>query len=327
MFLMLRFVYTTSDHLADIENHCVYSYHSHKALQMMNKYRIGRIDGDWVNFTPPIRGGSFRDTMEAAQEAPDGEDSEDDSSSWSSRLESTNSSTTSIDSITSGDICSSVARKSSSTEGLDLYFSSVHQDRARERRDQSLNHQSNDHQRLSPNDYTSSVIQKAIDDNVRDYPSLDAETQSAITLKYQVLHQRVKDEGFYDCHYIEYGKEIIRYTLLFSLFLTSLRSEWYMTSACFLGLFWVSSLSHLTALNMLIRQQHQIMFTAHDAGHRGITHNFVADTMIGIFIADLCCGLSIGWWKSSHNVHHLVTNHPVCDSTPANNILLIRAGT
>lgn len=71
---------------------------------------------------------------------------------------------------------------------------------------------------------------------------------------------------------------------------------------------------------MLKRQQHQIMFTAHDAGHRGITHNFVADTMIGIFIADFCCGLSIGWWKSSHNVHHLVTNHPVRDSTLAKTI-------
>lgn len=57
--------------------------------------------------------------------------------------------------------------------------------------------------------------------------------------------------------------------------------------------------------------QHQIMFTAHDAGHRGITQNFVADTLIGIFIADFCCGLSIGWWKSSHNVHHLITNDAV----------------
>lgn len=69
-----------------------------------------------------------------------------------------------------------------------------------------------------------------------------------------------------------------------------------MTSAVFLGLFW-----------------QQIMFTAHDAGHRGITGNFVADTLIGAFIADFCCGLSIGWWKSSHNVHHLVTNMPEHD--------------
>jgi delta8-fatty-acid desaturase len=59
--------------------------------------------------------------------------------------------------------------------------------------------------------------------------------------------------------------------------------------------------------------QQQIMFTAHDAGHRGITGNFVYDTLIGAFIADFCCGLSIGWWKSSHNVHHLVTNMPEHD--------------
>lgn len=55
------------------------------------------------------------------------------------------------------------------------------------------------------------------------------------------------------------------------------------------------------------------MFSAHDAGHRAITQNFVADTIIGLFIADFCCGLSIGWWKRSHNVHHLVTNHPEHD--------------
>jgi delta8-fatty-acid desaturase len=53
------------------------------------------------------------------------------------------------------------------------------------------------------------------------------------------------------------------------------------------------------------------MFTAHDAGHRAITQNFAIDSLIGLFIADFCCGLSIGWWKSSHNVHHLITNSPV----------------
>lgn len=68
--------------------------------------------------------------------------------------------------------------------------------------------------------------------------------------------------------------------------------------------------SHFKANTTL---QQQIMFTAHDAGHRGITGNFVADTLIGAFIADFCCGLSIGWWKSSHNVHHLVTNMPEHD--------------
>ncbi|CAF9904327.1 MAG: hypothetical protein ALECFALPRED_007499 [Alectoria fallacina] len=45
--------------------------HSHKALQMMNKYRIGRIAEPWVNLTPPIRGGIYRDNTEDAQYKPD----------------------------------------------------------------------------------------------------------------------------------------------------------------------------------------------------------------------------------------------------------------
>lgn len=55
------------------------------------------------------------------------------------------------------------------------------------------------------------------------------------------------------------------------------------------------------------------MFVAHDAGHRGITGDFFIDTIIGAFVGDFCNGLSIGWWKSSHNVHHLVTNMPEHD--------------
>ena len=55
------------------------------------------------------------------------------------------------------------------------------------------------------------------------------------------------------------------------------------------------------------------MFTAHDAAHCGVTANFTIDTLIAAFVADFCCGLSIGWWKSSHNVHHLITNDPTHD--------------
>lgn len=142
--------------------------------------------------------------------------------------------------------------------------------------------------------YTADTIQGEIDADLAKYPSLDAATQTAITHKFRALHQRVQDEGYYDCRYLEYGKECVRYAALFALFVFFLRREWYFTSACFLGLFW-----------------HQIMFTAHDAGHRGITHNFVIDSLIGIFIGNFCSGLSIGWWKSSHNVHHYVTNDPV----------------
>jgi delta8-fatty-acid desaturase len=32
-----------------------YSYHSNKALLMMKKYRIGRVEEPWMNLEPPIR--------------------------------------------------------------------------------------------------------------------------------------------------------------------------------------------------------------------------------------------------------------------------------
>merc|ERR1711988_334709 len=57
----------------------------------------------------------------------------------------------------------------------------------------------------------------------------------------------------------------------------------------------------------------QLSFIAHDAGHNGITHSRSVDLKIGMFIANFLGGLSIGWWKKSHNVHHIVTNSPVHD--------------
>lgn len=145
-----------------------------------------------------------------------------------------------------------------------------------------------------PNSYAATAIQETLDADLARYPSIDAATQHAITLRFRALHQRVLEEGYYECRYSEYAKELARYSLLFAVFLTTLHWGWYATSGISLGLFW-----------------QQIMFTGHDAGHRGITHNYIVDTLIGIFIGNLWCGLSIGWWKSSHNVHHFVTNDPV----------------
>ncbi|TKX19985.1 Delta 8-(E)-sphingolipid desaturase-2 [Elsinoe australis] len=148
----------------------------------------------------------------------------------------------------------------------------------------------------SQSDYADMAVREEIERDLAAYPSLDPTTQHAISEKYRLLAKRVEDEGFYQCDYWAYGRESLRYLLLFSCFMVALKAKWYITSACFLGLFW-----------------HQIMFTAHDAGHLAITHNFAIDTVIACFIADFCCGLSIGWWKSSHNVHHLVTNLPEHD--------------
>ena len=93
--------------------------------------------------------------------------------------------------------------------------------------------------RLSPDEYTSWAIQQGKHLDIRNYPSLDQPVQQAITEKYMKLHDQIVDEGLYKCRYIEYAKEMVRYTTLFALSMTALYHSWYLTSAVFLGLFWV----------------------------------------------------------------------------------------
>jgi len=58
---------------------------------------------------------------------------------------------------------------------------------------------------------------------------------------------------------------------------------------------------------------HQLSFVAHDTGHNAVTHKLIFDHYYGVFLASCLSGLSIGWWKDSHNIHHVVTNDPVHD--------------
>lgn len=258
--------------------------HTQATLQTIKRYRIGRIVGQWKNMTPPIQGGVYEVRKEeVANIIVDDASVVSDEEGQDSGIECDTASETS-----SIDLSAKLAPYKRLPYG---------QENVIERVDSAVDVAYKEHtpERLrTPAEYVASTVQEEIDADLAKYPSLDFDTQREIAVKFQALHQRIRDEGYYQCRYIEYGKEMVRYSALFALFVFTLKKEWYFVSACFLGLFW-----------------HQIMFTAHDAGHRGITRNITIDTMIGIFIADFCCGLSIGWWKSSHNVHHLVTNAPV----------------
>ncbi|EFQ35350.1 fatty acid desaturase [Colletotrichum graminicola] len=286
-------------------------YHSAATLNTMKAFRIGRKPaGPWVNMTPPIRGGVYTksaaasasasvpasgsttpDATDAAVECPLSDLDEDESADDAVSEVSARSSRTSLTSE-----CSSAEAE---VEGTKL--AAPTETGIRRRIAASTNLTEDDallsgRSRMTAEQYTDWAIQQNVNKDIDEYPSLDPAVQLDIQMKYRLLHERVKEAGLYDCPYLDYGKEICRYSILFASFLFALRHEWYMTSACFLGLFW-----------------HQIMFSAHDAGHGAITHNFTLDTLIGLFIADFCCGLSMGWWKSSHNVHHLITNMPEHD--------------
>merc|ERR1719247_2916746 len=51
----------------------------------------------------------------------------------------------------------------------------------------------------------------------------------------------------------------------------------------------------------------QLAGLGHDLGHSGVTHNFMRDHAIGSALTALM-GLSLSWWKSDHNTHHVVCN-------------------
>lgn len=46
----------------------------------------------------------------------------------------------------------------------------------------------------------------------------------------------------------------------------------------------------------------------HDSGHNALSHNRSFDSVYGILVGNFCTGVSMAWWKDSHNCHHVVPN-------------------
>lgn len=130
--------------------------------------------------------------------------------------------------------------------------------------------------------------------------------EARISAAFSELHDRVKAAGLYELRPHNYARECVRYVCaaLLSIYFFRLAGQleggWknaaYVASAAFLGALW-----------------HQVTFTAHDAGHTGITHVYWLDRLLGVMAASYLGGLSLIWWCDNHDVHHLVTNHPEHD--------------
>lgn len=255
----------------------------------MEKYRIGRIEGRWKNFLPPIQGGRFRPRILEGEEEVGEEDEsgrlgvEFGKSGSTGSNEGSEGGTRSPSPVFDGGLRN---RKGLASSGSSTSLSSVDAESEKEEGKKPVDGMA----------HLDILTRKEIKLDLEKYPPVDQDTQEAIVEKYRQLHERIKAEGLYDCNYWAYAVECTRYSIFFGLMLLFLKWGWYLPSAFFLGVFW-----------------HQLVFSAHDAGHMGITHNFQIDTIIGILIADFAGGLSLGWWKRNHNVHHIVTNSPEHD--------------
>ncbi|KAK2810904.1 hypothetical protein FQN50_002495 [Emmonsiellopsis sp. PD_5] len=240
--------------------------HSMEAQAQMQKYVIGKVQGSWENFLPPIQGGTFRALVSEHDEEMLDTTDEDASSSGQSTPPS---------------------------QIFDMAADGV---RLRRAGNDTPNSRASAEPEPGQFSSTEASTAHAISSDFSKYPRLDKRSQEEVVLKYRQLDEKLQSEGLYQCPYSAYAVEFARYLILFILFLACLRHSYYVLSAIFLGLFW-----------------HLLAFTVHDAGHLSITHGFHTDSCIGIFVADFIGGLSVGWWKRNHNVHHIITNSPEHD--------------
>jgi len=128
----------------------------------------------------------------------------------------------------------------------------------------------------------------------------DQETRAKEGLQrdWDAFTQDIIKEGMYESNYLFFIGEFTRACLFLGACLALLLdvvgggSTWahMLAAACF-GMF-----------------MQQMNFLGHDAGHNGITHNTKGDAAIGIVVGNLLTGVGIGWWKDSHNNHHVACN-------------------
>jgi delta8-fatty-acid desaturase len=220
----------------------------------MQAYRIGKIQQPWINLVPPLHGGIYRkygwDNLGTGVLEDNGSDwSSEKAVCWSSSASATSTAATSTTNK-HNTLKQPVERKAAFgiQEAPALLSEDIKIPECVNKEEKLIIVEKWEcdlpRVNLSKAAYTAMLEQKEVHQATRAYPSLDLETQQSISREYRALHERIKNEGFYNCRYSEYGKEAIRWVILFGIFIFFLNARWYLTSAVFLGMFWVRKSFH-----------------------------------------------------------------------------------
>ncbi|EMG47225.1 hypothetical protein G210_2473 [Candida maltosa Xu316] len=271
------------------------AYHSEETVSLFTRYRIGVIDVPlWENLLPPIQGGIYTKGKQPSTKSDLDSKLDLDNSASNSELEitsSNDSATPEADPETNNKGAGYVPLvkpvvpqgKLVSKDTKELLFPIITEDIKKKviRNPKTL-----------MKNFDNELSQK----DLMAIPELDYKSQQVLRDKYVELHEDIIRMKLYDCDYWSYIREIVKIGSLFLYSLSFLKINQLFLSALCMGMAW-----------------HQGTFIAHDAGHVSITHNYQFDNLFGMLIADWFGGLSLGWWKRNHNVHHLITNDPVHD--------------
>lgn len=251
------------------------AYHSDQTLSKIRGWAIGKIDYKWENMLPPIQGGQYLKYHD--RDSP----------------ESMHDLTTRWKEVDRKDEFQKLKTRTMAGEPeVKIYpkipqgvIPSIDLKEAYEKRVV-----------IDPATISENYDNLRVLADLQSFPTLDITVQEGITKEYRKLHEQVIEAGLYQCSYVRYYREALRISALFGLSFFLLSKKWYFPSAFFMGCAW-----------------HQLVFIAHDAGHIAITHHYQFDNLLGMTVASWIGGLSLGWWKRNHNVHHLVTNDPIHD--------------
>ena len=271
------------------------AYHSEESISAFSRWKIGSINYEWHNLLPPIQGAVY--TIGMAGKLSPNDDTLgkllDTESPY--MLKSEQSSMTSLEADTVPIPVNPIYTRAGYPEGkVEPVVPQNIEVVTAENKDDLFPVMKS--VVVDPKELMREFDNQLTRRDLFDLPSMDYATQNSIREKYNQLHARIIKKGLYKCNYGDHVREIVKISSLFLYSFSFLKLGYYFLSAIFIGMAW-----------------QQMTFIAHDAGHISITHNFQIDNIFGMIIADWFGGLSLGWWKRNHNVHHLITNDPVHD--------------
>jgi delta8-fatty-acid desaturase len=112
---------------------------------------------------------------------------------------------------------------------------------------------------------------------------------------FRALRQDLLRRGLYKTEWKFYAK-------LGLMLATLLVGALYLSLAC------SSTTSHMCGAVLLGMFWQQFAGIGHDLGHSTVSRNFYTDHWLGSSLGCGLMGISTGWWKRSHNTHHVVCN-------------------
>lgn len=124
-------------------------------------------------------------------------------------------------------------------------------------------------------------------------PTRTVKCETRLMRDFRRLDRELEQRGLYEPQPLAYAP---RAAALAALLFVSAHSASWLCSALAFALF-----------------LQQCAFIGHDAGHNTVLRTRRGNALLGVLVGNACTGISMAWWKSTHNVHHAMTNSLDCD--------------